>query len=174
MRVTIKPLNDEEKKLLLELIEQEATCAEIEQKLKREKKLLIRELRIMFGENEPKKLRIFYIKNSYTRRGTQIFQKLDCAKKTCIQTEREFSITEDDIWELFYKQDFKCYYTGVELSGIPGKWNHFSIDRIDSNKGYIKGNLVLCCALVNAMKMDSDINHFIELCHLVAKTHPIN
>jgi hypothetical protein len=29
-----------------------------------------------------------------------------------------------------------------------------SIDRIDSSKGYIKDNIVLCCARANTIKMD--------------------
>ena len=38
-----------------------------------------------------------------------------------------------------------------------------SIDRLDNSKGYIDGNVVLCCAAVNIMKNDLELTEFKEL-----------
>lgn len=49
----------------------------------------------------------------------------------------------------------KCYYSGVALiSGEASKHgdNVLTIDRIDNNKGYIKGNVVACSSLMNQLK----------------------
>lgn len=45
-----------------------------------------------------------------------------------------------------------CFYTGVEFTNN----GHTSrtIDRVDSSKGYITGNVVACCARVNQAKAD--------------------
>ncbi len=36
------------------------------------------------------------------------------------------------------------------------------IDRIDSSKGYIQGNVVTCCRTCNVAKMDMDYKEFIN------------
>ena len=41
----------------------------------------------------------------------------------------------------------KCYYTGIELTD-----SNFSVDRVDSSKGYIKGNVVACHKTFNYLK----------------------
>lgn len=49
----------------------------------------------------------------------------------------------------------KCYYTGIKLTD-PKSSNQIStdrtIDRVDSTKGYTKGNVVACCYEVNQLK----------------------
>ena len=68
------------------------------------------------------------------------------------------------------KQDKVC-----KLSGLPIGWadigrNHTaSIDRIDSNKGYVLSNIQLVHKDVNVMKSKYDQNYFISTCQLVAK-----
>lgn len=52
----------------------------------------------------------------------------------------------------------RCYYTGITLTirsrnnGKRAKLTDFTIDRIDSRKGYVPGNVVACCRLVNELK----------------------
>lgn len=48
----------------------------------------------------------------------------------------------------------KCYYTGVELVFKEGDPNNFTLDRIDSSKGYMPGNVVACCLSINQKKKD--------------------
>jgi hypothetical protein len=51
----------------------------------------------------------------------------------------------------------KCYYTGITLTkhqSDPEKpyFSDFTIDRLDSTKGYVKGNVVACCYGANQLK----------------------
>jgi len=44
-----------------------------------------------------------------------------------------------------------------------------SVDRIDSNKGYIKGNVQFVHKDINLMKNVLNIEYFIEMCKKIAK-----
>lgn len=79
---------------------------------------------------------------------------------------------KEHLIELWTTQDKKCYYTGVEMSltgSHNGDKNAFSVDRIDSSKGYIKGNIVLCTFIVNKMKQDLTLNELYNMCDLIQK-----
>lgn len=83
-----------------------------------------------------------------------------------------FDITAKDIFNLFIKQDRKCALTGLDLCfrSCYGKWDgNASLDRIDSSKGYVIGNVQWVHKDVNKMKMDFKQDDFIRLCQLVAK-----
>jgi len=78
----------------------------------------------------------------------------------------EFNLSTEYIINLLYSQNFKCFYTGL-LMDLTGRKRGFSLDRIDSTKGYIEGNIVLCLRYVNTMKMDMDVNEFINFCGII-------
>ncbi len=64
-------------------------------------------------------------------------------------------------WQLTFAQTKtllkakKCYYTGVELT-IPVQTKELptdvTLDRIDSSKDYVQGNVVACCRAINQLK----------------------
>lgn len=65
------------------------------------------------------------------------------------------SIRTSYLRELYNKQKGRCYYTGVEMALLSEKKMDpflMSIDRQDSSKGYIEGNIVLCCLGINYLK----------------------
>lgn len=66
-----------------------------------------------------------------------------------------FEIKIDYIWNLFLSQNRKCVLSGVELvfDKVRGKTTA-SLDRIDSSKGYIEGNVQWVHKDVNRMKTD--------------------
>lgn len=67
--------------------------------------------------------------------------------------------------ELLNKQGNKCYYTNKNFGN--DEFNSPSVDRIDSSKGYIKGNVVVCRAGINIMKNDLDLESFKkEVCNI--------
>ncbi len=78
-------------------------------------------------------------------------------------------------WELFLKQGRKCVYSGIELHfPIDSKKSSYkestaSLDRIDSSKGYVKGNVQFVHKHVNMMKSTYSEEYFIELCTFIAK-----
>lgn len=87
---------------------------------------------------------------------------------------RHFNITAYDLDEQYEKQSGLCYYTGTKLT-LPTQNNwirnrdsyNVSIDRVDSNIGYIPNNIVLCTKQINNCKMNISYNRFIEICRHV-------
>ena len=91
---------------------------------------------------------------------------------------QRIGITVDYLYEIGEKQKWKCTLTGdlLEFSRggdyWGGKWSNpksCTIDRIDSNKGYVQGNIQLVTWQVNFAKSSVDNDDFIELCKKVAK-----
>lgn len=67
--------------------------------------------------------------------------------------------------EILNKQENKCYYTHLPFKS--DEFNSPFVDRIDSSKGYIKGNVVICRAGINIMKNDLDLESFKkEVCNI--------
>ncbi len=82
-----------------------------------------------------------------------------------------FDITIEYIWDLFLKQDRKCALSGVNLtfnSKATIKDGNASLDRIDSSKGYIKGNVQWVHKRVNKMKSNYSEKELIYWCNLIA------
>jgi hypothetical protein len=90
----------------------------------------------------------------------------------------EFDITIEYCWELFQRQGGKCALTGLPLvmnghkQRMNGKKQTASLDRIDSTKGYVPGNIQWIYVTLNRMKNDTPQDEFVALCRLVARTHP--
>ena len=76
-----------------------------------------------------------------------------------------WNVTRDEIEKL----PLVCHYTGLELTVDTGENNTLSIDRLDSSRGYVSGNIVPCCAPINKMKLALSVEDFINWCVLVAK-----
>jgi hypothetical protein len=89
----------------------------------------------------------------------------------CKQKNIELSIDLDYMWKLFEQQNGKCALTGLSLKFGSQKRNiptTASLDRIDSNKGYIPGNVQWLHKLVNICKNHFDQDYFIKTAKLVA------
>jgi hypothetical protein len=82
---------------------------------------------------------------------------------------RQFSITMEDLMKQFNAQKACCYYTGEPLAVAVGRreGKGLSLDRIDSSKGYVKENIVLCSWRVNQMKHKYSCEDFIDICKKV-------
>lgn len=84
----------------------------------------------------------------------------------------ELSITQEEAWNLFLKQNRKCALSGIELS-FPTKWKDksytASLDRIDSSIGYILDNVQWIHKDINMMKRTYNQNYFIEVCKKIAQ-----
>ena len=90
----------------------------------------------------------------------------------------DFTITPKYIWELYLKQNKKCALTGhyIEIRNNCHKHNrktlgmHLgSLDRIDSQLGYIPDNVQWVCADINVMKWKFNQEYFVALCRDVVK-----
>lgn len=76
-----------------------------------------------------------------------------------------FSIKIEDIWNLFVKQNRKCALSGEIISFTP---KTASLDRIDSSKGYVQGNIQWVDKRINIMKQSLSQDEFIALCKKVS------
>lgn len=87
----------------------------------------------------------------------------------------EFTITIEYIWELFLKQNRRCILSGQEITmrdeSRPQNRGTASLDRIDSKKGYIPGNVQWVHKDINRMKNIFEQAHFINMCKLIAENN---
>lgn len=83
----------------------------------------------------------------------------------------EFSVTKEYIWNLFLNQERKCALSGeVIYFGSTNKSSSTaSLDRIDSSKGYIEGNVQWLHKDVNIMKNRFSQDRFLQLCSSIAE-----
>lgn len=88
--------------------------------------------------------------------GSKLAQCKDSARKRGL----EFAVTAEYLWEIWLLQEGKCAYTGKSLTH--GK--DASLDRIDSSKGYIEGNVHWVDWQINRMKLNVPHEQFIQLC----------
>lgn len=85
-----------------------------------------------------------------------------------------FHLSKSELWDLFLKQNKKCALSGVELtfdSCRKLKDGNASLDRIDSSKGYVKGNVQWVHKTINIMKHISSSADFIKWCQLVVQNN---
>lgn len=86
----------------------------------------------------------------------------------------EFNITIHELQDLLEVQNFKCALSGMDIKYNPNigvkanqTTNLASVDRIDSSKGYVKGNIQWVHKDINTMKMDLNQNQFIDYCRKI-------
>lgn len=81
----------------------------------------------------------------------------------------EFNITKEYVWDLFLRQNKKCALSGLDISFKKNIFYECSIDRINSNKGYVKGNIQLVVKEINYMKNKTDNKEFIDMCKKITE-----
>ena len=87
----------------------------------------------------------------------------------------KFNLTIEYLWELYLKQERKCALSGREIvfarcMATQPKLQTASLDRIDSSKGYVKGNVQWVHKDVNFMKQEYSQDYFLEICKDIVKT----
>lgn len=104
-------------------------------------------------------------------RATDIRKTKYNAKKRNI----EFTVSVEYLNELFNRQKEKCALSGLGLvfsnkaSGIFE--TTASLDRINSNRGYVKGNVQWVHKHVNFMKHELEQKYFIKLCKMIVENN---
>lgn len=87
---------------------------------------------------------------------------------------KDFSISIEDLHDLWRNQEGRCAYTKLPLLATANQFNTVSLDRIDSSKGYIVGNVQLVCAAINKMKQEYTEDLFILLSLLVTQNSKLS
>ena len=80
-----------------------------------------------------------------------------------------FEITPEYIWKLFVKQNKQCLLSGKPIELLNKQTA--SLDRIDSSKGYVVGNVQWLHKAVNRLKWNLEQEEFISWCKLIADTN---
>jgi len=98
--------------------------------------------------------------------------------KHASERKLEFSISIEYVWKLFQKQKGKCALSGADIV-IHREWynkvklgsvnNTASLDRIDSSRGYVKGNVQWVHKAVNKMKSNLLESDFIDWCSKICE-----
>ena len=80
----------------------------------------------------------------------------------------DWDIEFEYLADLLIEQDFKCALTGWDIDAMEINKNTASLDRIDSSKGYIEGNVQWVHKMVNMSKQQYTQEEFIEMCKAVS------
>ena len=96
-------------------------------------------------------------KSDWYKREERSFEKFllsrfNRAKVNANKKGRTFDVKFPYLLALLRKKNYKCAATGVQMSKNYYSLNALSIDRIDSNKSYVKGNVQLVCKFYNIGK----------------------
>lgn len=96
-------------------------------------------------------------------------------KRNADRRNVNFDITIEYLWTILIRQEKKCALSGLPLEfgrvTRDRKGKTLSVDRIDSNKGYIEGNVQWVHKQVNIMKNNLNEDEFIKLCDLIVKKY---
>lgn len=96
-------------------------------------------------------------------------------KRNALNRNKEFSkdLTPEYLYSLLESQDFKCALTGDLLLPEDGSLDHIrkelplSLDRIDSSKGYIVGNVQWVTKRANIIKGDMNYEDLLKECNKI-------
>jgi hypothetical protein len=85
-----------------------------------------------------------------------------------IKKEKNTDMTREELIEYYRElitaQDYRCNLTQIPFDFFMNDRNLMpSPDRVDSNLGYIRGNLQITCSFVNMWKNDGDNAEFLTL-----------
>lgn len=141
-------------------------------KIKRRKRCEAITLAFKEGRKKPSRWNATGTKNIF---GARINQW----KSNATKRKLDYDVEKEYLQLLYEKQNGKCAYTGIELlspttykeynSGVGSPYN-ISLDRIDSKKGYIYGNLQFVCVWVNSSKGNMPDEMFKEVLRKVKGT----
>jgi hypothetical protein len=94
--------------------------------------------------------------------------------KAKLRYNKKFILEESDMLDAWGKQNGLCAYTKLPLVATANQFNTISLDRIDSNQGYLVNNIQYVCAAVNKMKQEYSEEMFILFCHLITHNNKLS
>ena len=84
----------------------------------------------------------------------EVAKKMINLQQSAISRNIEFDLSFETVKSLLLRTH--CFYTGIKFED-DGKLS-FSVDRVDSKKGYIEGNVVACSIDINSKKSNLTID----------------
>jgi len=143
--------------------------------------------KFFFSDGEPIRIAVCYgcdyklNKHRYARydKRVQTSETLRAIMLNNIQRWRAKTVEAGQVFDLDYaylqdlwdRQQGRCPYTGAQIALTRGyrQWDSASLDRIDPNGGYVRGNVVWTTRLVNTSKGQRSAAEFFEFCKSVAE-----
>jgi 5-methylcytosine-specific restriction endonuclease McrA len=101
------------------------------------------------------------------RRRKNPYSLMSILKRNAKKRNIEFALTRASFTEWWNGQEQKCVYCDIPIERLAvvdkskKLAKRLSIDRVDNDKGYVDGNLVLCCMRCNFIK--SNLLTFAEM-----------
>lgn len=94
---------------------------------------------------------------------------LNSIKSNAKHRSIQYSVSPEYLWNLFLKQNRQCALTGNPLVMNNDSERTASLDRKDSDKGYVEGNVQWVHKTINSMKMDLSESEFLKWCRNVVE-----
>lgn len=117
-----------------------------------------------------KKSRKRLVKETQNSYESSLNNLLSITKNRAKRHKRAFNLTLDYLTNLWKLTNGRCKLSGLKMTtGIGTRGAKVSIDRINSRKGYVKGNCQLVRTDVNIAKNALEQKEFIKLCKAIAK-----
>lgn len=118
--------------------------------------------------------------NTWTERcikypGLAFGDSLRKAKARATKRKVPFNLDKEFLSDLFEKQSGMCFYSGVQLNVVKkgAQLNDplkMTLDCVDPDKGYVKGNVVWCAFCINSFKQKMSIEQMVDICSGIIKT----
>ncbi len=126
------------------------------------------------GINIPKETRVWTHLEKYKDNCKDEFTGFRVYLRRTKKRDKDFDLDLPYLKELFESQDGTCPYSGVKLTlALSKKKNDqhstASLDRIDSSKGYIKGNVQFVSITINLMKNSMTHDETVEFCKIITE-----
>lgn len=101
----------------------------------------------------------------------RLFSKLKnlCTKAKLRNQEYDLAVDWEYLLSLWDQQNGLCAYSKMPLFIEANHPHVVSLDRVDSSKGYVKGNLQLVSWMINKMKQDFGEKEFLQVCFKIAE-----
>lgn len=101
--------------------------------------------------------------------------QINIIRKSAASRKIDFELTSEYLTKLILEQEFICPLSGLEIT-LPknpkqrGAYAYTaSLDRIDSSKGYIEGNVQWLHKKINVMKFNLSQEDFINFCRIITE-----
>jgi hypothetical protein len=97
------------------------------------------------------------------------------ARSSSPKRKLSFSITPQQIREMWDRQGGRCYWSGVEmlLDIEPGHLLRVSLDRVDPSLGYEEGNVVLTCLFINIGRRNRSPSETLDALEMISAARTI-
>lgn len=111
--------------------------------------------------------------SKYSNNRKDVYTKFKYHYRSILSRNKIVDVTIEDLLEQWELQNGKCFYTNIEL--VLSTYSKIkkdpiysaSLDRVDSSKGYVKGNIRWVSRSINYMKNDMSDDKVFELFDII-------